>query len=48
MTTILETAGLSRTFRLPRTGLGSSRAERHALVDMNLTINAGDRLGVVG
>lgn len=48
MTVILETAGLSRTFRLPRTGIGSSRAERRALIDMDLTISAGDRLGVVG
>lgn len=48
MTALLETTRLSRTFRLPRTGFGSARAERHALVDMNLTINAGDRLGVVG
>ncbi len=48
MTVVLETIGLSRTFRLPRTGLGSTRAERRALIDMNLTIHAGDRLGVVG
>jgi ABC-type glutathione transport system ATPase component len=48
MTVLLETSGLSRTFRLPRTGFGSTRAERRALIDMNLTISAGDRLGVVG
>jgi len=45
---VLETRALSRTFRLPRTGLTSKRAERHALIDMNLTIRAGDRLGIVG
>jgi peptide/nickel transport system ATP-binding protein len=48
MTILLETKGLTRTFRLPRTGFGSSRAERKALIDMNVAIASGDRLGVVG
>lgn len=45
---VLEARALSRTYRLPRTGLTSARAERRALIDMNLVIRAGDRLGVVG
>lgn len=45
---VLEARALSRTYRLPRTGLTSTRAERHALIDMNLVVCAGDRLGVVG
>jgi peptide/nickel transport system ATP-binding protein len=48
MTILLETKGLARTFRLPRTGFGSSRAERNAVIDMNLVVSSGDRLGVVG
>ena len=45
---ILEAKSLCRTFKLPRTSLSSARAERHAVVDIDLTVNIGDRLGIVG
>ncbi|NQV97119.1 MAG: ABC transporter ATP-binding protein [Acidimicrobiaceae bacterium] len=45
---ILEAMSLCRTFKLPRTSLSSARAERHAVVDIDLTVNIGDRLGIVG
>ena len=48
MTALLQADGLSRTFKLPRTGLRSERLVRRALVDMNLVVNEGDRLGIVG
>src|SRR5262245_36252798 len=40
--------GLHRIYRLPRTSMFGPRAERHALADVNLTVGAGDTLGIVG
>lgn len=48
MTTILEAVKLSRSFRLPRIGFGKERAMRFALVDVDLQVNQGARLGIVG
>ncbi|MFZ9918684.1 MAG: ATP-binding cassette domain-containing protein [Ilumatobacteraceae bacterium] len=48
MTELLRAHALSRTFKLPRAGLRSERSVRRALVEMNLTVNEGDRLGIVG
>ena len=48
MTTILEAVKLSRSFRLPRIGFGKERAMRLALVDVDLQVNQGARLGIVG
>ena len=48
MNTILEAVKLSRSFRLPRTGFGKERAMRLALVDIDLQIHQGARLGIVG
>ena len=48
MTTILEAVKLSRLFRLPRIGFGKERAMRLALVDVDLQVNQGARLGIVG
>ena len=48
MTTILEAVKLSLSFRLPRIGFGKERAMRLALVDVDLQVNQGARLGIVG
>ena len=48
MTVLLEAVQLTRTFALPRTRLGGARASRQALVEMNLAIQAGARVGIVG
>lgn len=48
MTALLKAEGLSRTFRLPRAGLRSERSVRRALVDMDMVVSEGDRLGIVG
>jgi len=48
---LLETTNLSRTFTLAkvrRASRGNSAAQRHALVNLNLSIASGDRLGIVG
>jgi ABC-type glutathione transport system ATPase component len=48
---LLETTNLSRTFTLAKVGRasrGNSAAQRHALVNLNLSIASGDRLGIVG
>jgi peptide/nickel transport system ATP-binding protein len=37
-----------RVYRLPRTSLFGPRAERYALAGVNLTVGAGDTLGIVG
>ncbi len=47
-TPILETRSLSRDFKLPRTSVTAKQQLRHAVVDVNISINAGDRLGIVG
>ena len=48
MSLILETRGLSRIFSLPRAGFGKERAVRRAVVDVNLKVEEGARLGIVG
>ena len=48
MNAILEAVQLSRTFRLPRNGFGSQHAVRRAVIDIDLRINQGTRLGIVG
>ena len=48
MTALLEAVQLTRTYALPRTGLGAARATRRALIDMNLEIHSGARVGIVG
>lgn len=48
MTTLLRADGLSRTYKLPRTSVRREKSVRHALVDMNLVINEGDKIGIVG
>ncbi len=45
---ILETRSLGRDFKLPRAFLTAKQKSRHAVVDVNISINAGDRLGIVG
>ncbi len=48
---LLETKNLSRTFKLAKVGRkakGNSAALRYALVGLDLSIAAGDRLGIVG
>ncbi len=48
MSVILEAVNLSRSFRLPRTGFGKERALRRALIDVDLRVEHGARLGIVG
>ncbi|MFZ9706524.1 MAG: ATP-binding cassette domain-containing protein [Ilumatobacteraceae bacterium] len=45
---LLETKGLSRDFPLPRSGFAAKRTLRHALVNLDLVVRAGARLGIVG
>jgi len=45
---VLETKDLSRTYKLAKGASGSGKALRHALIDLNISVNAGDRLGIVG
>ena len=47
-TPILETHSLGRDFKLPRASVTAKQQLRHAVVDVNISINAGDRLGIVG
>jgi len=48
MSATLVAAGVHRVYRLPRTSLFGPRAERHALAGVDLTVGAGDTLGIVG
>ncbi|TRZ85910.1 MAG: ABC transporter ATP-binding protein [Streptomycetaceae bacterium] len=45
---LLEAINLSRTYKLAKGSAGKGKAFRHALVEMNLSINTGDRIGIVG
>lgn len=45
---IFETCSLGRDFKLPRASVTAKQQLRHAVVDVNISINAGDRLGIVG
>ena len=45
---MLTAAGVSRTYRLPRTSLFGGRAERHALRSVDLDLGESTTLGVVG
>ena len=45
---VLVAEDVHRVYRLPRTSLFGPRAERHALAGVNLTVGAGDTLGIVG
>ena len=45
---VLEAKNLSRTYKVAKGASGSGRALRHALIDMNMKINSGDRVGIVG
>ncbi|MSX99372.1 MAG: ATP-binding cassette domain-containing protein, partial [Actinobacteria bacterium] len=46
--TLFEVKSLCRDFKLPRSALSGARPVRHAVADLNLKIEIGDRLGVVG
>ena len=46
--TLFEVKSLCRDFKLPRTAISGARLVRHAVADLNLKIETGDRLGVVG
>ncbi|GAB3739875.1 dipeptide ABC transporter ATP-binding protein [Microlunatus parietis] len=45
---IIEAVGVSRTFRRPRQSLFRAGEPVHALRGVDLTVRAGDRLGIVG
>ena len=45
---LFEVKSLCRDFKLPRTAISGARLVRHAVADLNLKIETGDRLGVVG
>ncbi len=45
---ILETESLCRDFKLPRTSVVAKQQVRHAVVDVDISIYSGDRLGIVG
>ena len=45
---LFEVKSLCRDFKLPRSALSGARPVRHAVADLNLKIEIGDRLGVVG
>ena len=45
---LFEVRSLCRDFKLPRSALSGARPVRHAVADLNLKIEIGDRLGVVG
>ena len=45
---LIEAKTLCRDFKLPRTAISGSRPVRHAVADLDLKIEVGDRLGVVG
>ena len=46
--TLFEVKSLCRDFKLPRSAIFGARPVRHAVADLNLKIEIGDRLGVVG
>lgn len=46
--TLFEVKSLCRDFKLPRSVISGARPVRHAVADLNLKIETGDRLGVVG
>ncbi|WP_372666395.1 ABC transporter ATP-binding protein [Amycolatopsis kentuckyensis] len=46
--TLLEAAGLHRSYRLPRRRLFGETPVRHAVRDVSLTLEDGGRLGIVG
>ncbi|HVV07808.1 ABC transporter ATP-binding protein [Amycolatopsis sp.] len=46
--TLLEAAGLSRSYRLPRRGLFTPGGQREALRDVSLSLEEGAVLGIVG
>ena len=46
--TLFEVKSLCRDFKLPRSAISGARPVRHAVADLNLKIEIGDRLGVVG
>lgn len=45
---LFEAKALCRDFKLNRTAISGTRPVRHAVADLNLKIETGDRLGVVG
>jgi peptide/nickel transport system ATP-binding protein len=45
---LFEAKALCRDFKLNRTAMSGARPVRHAVADLNLKIETGDRLGVVG
>ena len=45
---LFEAKTLCRDFKLNRTAISGARPVRHAVADLNLKIETGDRLGVVG
>ncbi len=45
---LFEAKALCRDFKLNRTAISGARPVRHAVADLNLKIETGDRLGVVG
>jgi len=45
---VLHTDSLTRTFRLPRAGLGKSRPSIHAVRRVDLQVHEGETLGLVG
>ena len=45
---LLEAQALCRDFKLPRISISGARYVRHAVTDLDLKIEVGDRLGVVG
>jgi peptide/nickel transport system ATP-binding protein len=45
---ILEARSVCRNFKLPRATVFGARVIRHAVVDIDLKLHKGDRLGVVG
>ncbi|NBR99950.1 MAG: ABC transporter ATP-binding protein [Actinobacteria bacterium] len=45
---LFQAKALCRDFKLNRTAISGARPVRHAVADLNLKIETGDRLGVVG
>jgi len=45
---LFEAKALCRDFKLNRTAISGARPVQHAVADLNLKIETGDRLGVVG